>query len=187
MPSTSLGVWRLTRMIHLQEVDLQCASSSLVSPPNPRLFEENVRGYGLLLSAHFQGFCRDLYSECAQVIASRVRITLQAMVQSQFTAHRALDHGNPNLSNIRKDFERFGFTLDLAAADIANPPRITHLSKLNEWRNIAAHQGTVPPTGLPSVTDLRNWRNSCDGLAASLDRVMYNRLKRQLRRDPWPP
>ena len=62
---------------------------------------------------HFQGFCRDLYTQCALIVVSKVRPSLQVLVQSQFTAHRALDHGNPNLNNIRLDFERFGFILDI--------------------------------------------------------------------------
>jgi hypothetical protein len=155
--------------------------------PNPHLSDENVRGYIVLLSAHFQGFCRDLYTESSQIIASKVRVTLQVLIQAQFTASRALDHGNPNLHNIRKDFNRLGFTLNLAAADPANPLRLQHLSGLNEGRNIAAHQGTVPPGGLPTLLELRTWRNSCNGLAVSLDGIMYNQLRTMLRRQPWVP
>jgi hypothetical protein len=65
---------------------------------------------------------------------SRVRLTLQVLIQTQFSAHRTLDRGNPNLANIRKDFERFGFSLDLAAADPANVQRLAHLAELNKWR-----------------------------------------------------
>jgi hypothetical protein len=108
------------------------------------------------------------------------------LVQAQFTAHRKLDHGNPNVQNLREDFERFDFTLDLDA-DPANPARLTHLAVLNRWRNVAAHHGTIPagiPLDLPS---LRAWRGSCDGLATSLDGIMYNELRRILRRSPWVP
>jgi hypothetical protein len=157
------------------------------APPQPYLVEENLRGYVLLLSAHFQGFCRDLYTECALIIVSRVRATLRALVQAQFTANRRLDHGNPNVQNLREDFERFGFALDLAAADPANPARLIDLSLLNRWRNVAAHHGTVPagdPLHLPS---LQTWQNSCDRLATSLDDIMYNELRRILRRAPWVP
>ncbi len=187
MPSQSLAGWRTTRTPALQEIDTQCAGSLAVTPPNPRLAEENIRGYVVLLSAHFQGFCRDLHMEAAQVIASKVRGTLQLLIQAQLTASLALDRGNPNLSNLKKDFDRFGFTLDLPNADTANPARLQDLSQLNEWRNIAAHHGVVPPGGLPTLTDLQRWRNSCDGLATSLDRIMYNQLRRLLRRAPWPP
>jgi hypothetical protein len=187
MPSASLQYRLNDRMPRLNAIDIQCAASQALAPPNPLLHEENLRGYIVLLSAHFQGFCRDLYTESALTIVSRVRTSLQVLIQDQFTAVRALDHGNPSLQNLRKDFERFGFTLDLAVANPANPARLQHLSELNRWRNVAAHQGTVPPAGLPSLADLRAWRGSCDGLAASLDGIMYNQLRRILRRAPWVP
>ena len=176
MPSAALAGWRTARTPNLQQIDGQCAASLAATPPNPRLAEENVRGYAVLLSAHFQGFCRDLYTEAAQLVASKVRRTLQVLVQAQFTAQRALDHGNPTSANLKRDFERFGFTLDLAAADPANPTRLQDLAELNRWRNIAAHHGIVPPGGLPSLADLRKWRASCDGLATSLDGIVYNQL-----------
>jgi hypothetical protein len=136
-------------MRRLGEVDAQCATSLAFAPPQPNLVDENLRGYVLLLSAHFQGYCRNLYMECAQIVVSKVRATLQVLMQAQFTAHRRLDHGNPNLQNLREDFERFGFTLDLAAADPANPARLQDLAALNRWRNVAAHHGTLPAGAPP--------------------------------------
>ncbi len=188
MPSTSLLHWRNDQMLRLAELDAQCAASLVRAPPRPHLVEENLRGYVLLLSAHFQGFCRDLHTECAQTIVSRVRASLQILIQTQFIDHRKLDKGNPNLQNLREDFGRFNFTLDLAGADPANPTRLTDLGLLNGWRNVAAHHATIP-TSLPplSLPLLQAWRDSCDGLATSLDEIMYNRLRRTLRRAPWTP
>lgn len=187
MPSASLLQWRNERMPRLHEVDLQCAAVVGAPVPNPRLIDENLRGYVLLLSAHFQGYCRDLYTECAQVVVSKLRPTLQPLIQAQFTAQRALAHGNPNLQNIRADFQRFGSTLDLIAAHPANTARITHLGFLNTWRNAAAHHGTIPADPPLTLPNLQAWRASCDGLATSLDGIMYNRLRRILRRTPWVP
>jgi hypothetical protein len=146
----------------------------------------DLRGYVLLLSAHFQGFCRDLYAECAQAVVSKVRPTLQALIQFQFRAHLKLDHGNPNLQTLREDFERFGLVLDLAAAAPANPARLQDLATLNRWRNIAAHHGVIP-AGAPALdlASLQAWRNSCDGLATSLDAIMYNAVRKILKRAPW--
>jgi len=100
-----------------------------------------------------------------------------------------VNSGNPTAETIRKDFQRFGFLLDLAAADPANPARITDLGHLNYWRNVAAHQkSTPPPAGVPAplvLADVRNWRASCDGLATSLDGIMYRELLRILGRAPW--
>jgi hypothetical protein len=175
-------------MPRLGEIEAQCFLSLGFASVQLALPEENLRAYALLLSAHFQGFCRDLYTECALVVVARVRPSLRVLFQSQFTAHRALDHGNPNIHNLRQDFERFGFRLDLAQADPANASRIAHLGQMNKWRNIAAHQGAAP-AGLPPLTlaDIQSWRNSCDGLADSLDAIMYNHLRRILRRSPWTP
>jgi hypothetical protein len=181
MPSASLQYWLNDRLLRLNEIETQCAASQALVPPNLRLSEENLRGYIVLLSAHFQGFCRDLYTESAQIIGQRVRATLRILFQSQFATNRALDHGNPNLQNLKRDYERFGFELDLADADPANPARLQGLAELNKWRNIAAHHGTVPPAGLPSLAELQRWRNSCDGLAASLDGIMYKELRWILR------
>jgi hypothetical protein len=186
MPSASLLAWRNDRMSRLNEVEAQCAASLVLAPPQPNLVEENLRGYALLLSAHFQGFCRNLYLECVQVLVSKVRTRLQPLVQFQMTVHLKLDHGNPNLQNVREDFERFGFTLDLAAAAPANPARLHDLATLNRWRNIAAHHATIP-AGVPALDlpSLSAWRNSCDGLATSLDDLVYDNMRRILRRAPW--
>jgi hypothetical protein len=187
MPSASLTRWLSDRTPRLTEIDAQCTSCYAAIPPNPNLVEENLRGFILLLSAHFQGFCRDLYTECSQIIASKVRRSLEVIVQQQFTSYRSLDHGNPNIENIKKDFNRFGFSLNMAAADPANNARLAELKRLNEWRNIVAHQGALPLGGLPTLPTIQGWRNSCSGLATSLDGIMYNRLRTILRRRPWVP
>lgn len=185
MPSASLLHWQNDRMSRLQQVDLQCAASLTTVPANAHLIDENLRGYVVLLSAHFQGFCRDLHTEAAQVIASKVRPTLRLTIQNQFNIHRKLDHGNPSLPHLKEDFNRLGFTLDLAV-EPANVPRLSHLAALNKWRNVAAHQGATTTVGVPlNLPALRIWRASCDGLAISLDRIVYNHLRSILRRSPW--
>jgi hypothetical protein len=187
MPSVALEHWQNDRLPRLNQVETQLAVSQGLAPPNPHLGEENLRAYIVALSAHFQGFCRDLHTESAQTISIRVRASLRPLIQSQFRSNRALDYGNPNLQNLRKDFERFGFVIESAAADPQNPARLQDLSEMNKWRNIVAHHGTVPPSGLPSYPDLQDWTNSCNGLAVSLDRILYNALRRILRRAPWAP
>jgi hypothetical protein len=176
-------------MPRLAQVEAQCAAVLALAPPSPTLLDESLRGYTLLLSAHFQGFCRALYSEGAQIISAAVPPGLQATVQIQFSTKLSLNRVNPTIATLRDDFERFGFTLDLAAADPANPLRLTHLGQLNHWRNTAAHHLTAPPpSGIPAVlnlADVHNWRTSCDGLATSLDGIMYNELQKILGVTPW--
>ncbi len=185
MPSASLLQWQNDRMPRLQQIELQCVASLAVVPANAHLIDENLRGYVVLLSAHFQGFCRDLYTEAAQVIASKVRPRLQLLIQEQFTIHLKLHRGNPTHDNLKEDFKRLGFKLDFAA-DPANAPRLIHLSALNQWRNVAAHQGTTAPLGIPlNLPALQVWRTACDELATSLDGIVYNQLRRILRRAPW--
>jgi hypothetical protein len=187
MPSASLLRWNNERMPRLGQIEQQYQMTLAAAVPNPHLIDENLRGYVLALSAHFQGFCRDLYTEASQVLVLRVkRPALAAIFQAQFTAHRKLDRGNPNLENLKADFKRFGFTFDLAGADPTNPARLQHLAKLNEWRNVVAHQGTPTAMAGPLTNVLVTaWHTSCDGLANSLDGIMYNQLRRILRRRPW--
>jgi hypothetical protein len=129
MPSASLNRWQNDRRPRLSEIDAQCAACDGAIPRKPNLIDENFRGFILLLSAHFQGYCRDLYTECAQIIASKVRPALQVLVQEQFTANRKLDHGNPNIDNLKKDFNRFGFSLSMADYDPANQARLANLKE----------------------------------------------------------
>lgn len=187
MPSLSLLRWQNDRMARLARIDAQCAMSLRATPPDPALVEENLRGYVLALSAHFQGFCRDLYSEGSQVLVSKVRRpALEAVFLPQFTAHRKLDRGNPNLENLKAAFKRFGFNLDLAGAAPGNAARLADLARLNAWRNVAAHQGTPTATAGPLTFPLvQAWRSSCDGLATSLDGTLYNELRKIVRRRPW--
>lgn len=189
MPSMALGIWQTKRLAGIGEFEKQCAAVSALATPSAQLEDENLRGLIMLLSAHFQGFCRDLYTECTMVLSARIKNPgIRILFQEQFTANRKLDQGNPNLENLRKDFERFGFTLDLPAVDpVDNPPRITHLGKLNKLRNVAAHHGHVPPGGIPNLATIQSWRISCEGLATSLDGVMYNELLARLGKRPWKP
>jgi hypothetical protein len=187
MPSAALKEWQNDRIPRLQHIENQCAVALALVPPNAQLAEENLRGYVVLLSAHFQAFCRNLYTESAQAITSKVRLRLRMLVEDQFTAHRSLDHGNPNFENLQRDFNRFDFELGpLLTGNAANALQLQHLAILNQWRNVAAHQGTKFPTGGPlDLPSLQAWRQSCDGLAISLDSILYNQLRIILRRNPW--
>jgi hypothetical protein len=187
MPSSALNLWQTDRMPRLAQVDVQCAAVFALVPPNPQLAEEILRGYVVLLSAHFQGFCRDLYVECAQIVVSKVRPSLRFLFENQFVQKLKLDHGNPNIDNIAEDFNRFGF--DLMATARAEPAFAVyrqHLVELNKWRNTVAHHGPSP-AGFPGLTlaSVAGWRLSCDGLATTLTEIMYNQLRHLLRRAPW--
>ena len=82
MPSQALLHWQHDRMPRLDEVDTQCVTTFMPVPP-PALAEENLRAYVMLLSAHFQGFCRDLHTECIQIVATSVALSMQPLIQAQ--------------------------------------------------------------------------------------------------------
>jgi hypothetical protein len=189
VPSTALVRWQNDRTPRLAEMDAHCDRLLSAPPPPPLLAQESLQGYVMLLSGHFQGFCRDLYTECAQLCAAVVPPGLRATVQAQFSAELRLDNKNPTVETIRSDFERFGFALNLPAADPANALRVTHLGHLNYWRNASAHQKSLPPPlGVPPILtlpDIRNWRMSFGGLAVSIDGIMYQQLLRILGSAPW--
>jgi hypothetical protein len=184
MPSAALTIWQAERTARLQQVEGQCAAALAAVPPNLLLIDENLRGYVVLLSAHFQGFCRDLYTVVTDVIVSRVRRSLQQFVRTQFMSSLRLDRGNPSAENIRADFERFNLPVNLSA-DSDNATRLTDLAALNTWRNVAAHHGAIPAGPALNLHLIAQWRRSCNGLAVSLDALLYNNLRRLLRRSPW--
>jgi hypothetical protein len=101
----------------------------------------------------------------------------------------ALEKGNPSYDNIKRDFNRFGFLLNLQSAHSAGPRWVADLGHLNDWRNKAAHQSTQPlGGGVPLVLTLpivRSWQTSCEGLAASLDDMMHGELLKILGTAPW--
>ncbi len=100
-----------------------------------------------------------------------------------------LEKGNPTYDNIKRDFNRFGILLDLQAAHPAGPQQVTDLGHLNDWRNKAAHQGTHSlGGGVPvslTLAIVQGWKASCEGLAISLDGVMYTELLGFLGVAPW--
>jgi hypothetical protein len=189
MPWAALIRWQNDRGQRLNAVEAHCATVLALVPPNPQFLDEVLRGFVMHLSAHFQGYCRDLYTECSQVWSAAIPAGFQATAQAQFSAHLALEKGNPNHDNIKKDFSRFGFILNLQAAHAQGPQRITDLGHLNDWRNKAEHQGTQPlgggAPGVPTLPVLQGWRSSCDGLAASLDGAMQAELLRIMGVAPW--
>jgi hypothetical protein len=188
MPSHALQSWQNDRLPRLNAIDAQCDAVFALAPPNPDLADENLRGYVMLLSAHFQGFCRDLHTECVMVLATSAPPTLRVVIQAMGIARRELDGANPRFQSLREDFGRFDVSLSVAlSANPSNAPRLTLLDHLNKWRNYAAHhKTTLPADGGPfTLVTVRTWKAACDALAAELDGVMYNELSRIVGRPPW--
>lgn len=189
MPSAALARWRTDRLFRLSEVDAHCATIQSLVPANPTFLDESLRGFVLHLSAHFQGFCKNLYTESSQVFVSLMQPQFRATAQIQFTSSLALEKGNPSHENIKRDFARFGFGIDLRTAHPSGAKQLTELSHLIDWRNRAAHQGSQPTGGgipIDLTLDLvRQWRSTCAGLAESLDGLMFVEMSRTLGIPPW--
>ncbi len=182
MPSDSLLRWQNDRLVRLRALEAQVA----LAPPSA-LADENLRASVAMLCAHFQGFCRDLYTEGAQRITLAVPPPLQLFVQRQSMAELKLSTGNPNLQTLTHDFNRLVSDVKPRLdANPANAVRLNHLADLNKWRNYVVHHGVVAPPGPPLAVPLvRVWQSSCDGLATDLDRIVYDVLSAMLSAPAW--
>src|SRR5689334_16850889 len=97
MPSASLQHWQNDRMQRLAQMSGHCVAAAALTPLNVYLAEESLRGYAMLLCGHFQGFCRNLYSECAQLLVAQVPLALQPTAQSQFFTELKINSNNPTV------------------------------------------------------------------------------------------
>ncbi|MGE0791926.1 MAG: hypothetical protein AB7S26_40000 [Sandaracinaceae bacterium] len=144
----------------------------------------------MLLASQFQGFCRDLHSEAADVIGRAVQpLALQPLVTQRLSAQRQLDGGNAQPGSIGSDFGRFFATKFWDEVDALNPRharRRQMLGLMNTWRNAIAHQdfGEVG-TGSLGLAQVRTWRTNCDVLATAFDRVLSDRVRLLVGSRPW--
>jgi hypothetical protein len=137
--------------------------------------------YAVLLSAQFQGFCRELHDECVRLLVQWITpIGLRAPFGKALLQARKLDTGNPNPGNLGADFGRFGleFWNEVNQLDVRNPGRCNELLELTQWRNAIAHQD---PDFLAQETlhfdDVRAWRRVCENLAFCFDEVMQSHIE----------
>jgi len=153
--------------------------------------EQLTQSYVMLISGHFQAYCRDLHSEAIDYLIAQVRpATLQAIIRSELTRHRKLDQGNPNAGHLGADFDRLGMTFipDVKSSDAKNILRLADLASLLEKRNAIAHQSFAPHLGQSQLkmSDVRRWRTSCDHLARAFDLVVHKHLHTITGSAPWP-
>jgi hypothetical protein len=191
MPSRSLQKWRSTGRDALREIE---AAHRSVGRGHAARFaaQQLTQAYVLLLSSHFQRFCRDLHSECADHLVNATTSThIAPLIRARFTEARKLNIGNPNPGNIGSDFAHFGMDVwaELRACGKHNANRQKKLQRLCDWRNAVAHHDFRKPalqgrTEL-SLSEVRDWRAACHGLAVDLDRVMASYLMRQTNVAPW--
>ena len=191
MPSISLQCWRQARRIQLDEI-MEAHRAVGGTGRGRRYATEQVNhAYAVLLSSQFQGFCRDLHTECIQHIVQSVPAPLQNVIRGEFVFNRALDRGNPGPGNIGADFARLGLRIwdKVKALDNRNDVRKQQLQNLNDWRNAIAHQDFDPTKlrgrGTLRLRDVTKWRRACDQLARAFDDVTHVHLHALVGSRPW--
>jgi hypothetical protein len=193
MPSLALQDWSAKRTAALDEIEHAHRSVGGTRPGRRYLTQQINLAYALLLSARFQGFCRDLHDECADHLVGPVASPLlQETYRHNLVYGRKLDTGNPNPGNIGADFNRFGL-LFWAAVGTDHPrsaQRQLALEALNRWRNAIAHDAFGPEMYKGSraslhLSEVQDWRKDCDGLARSFDNVMRAHLVSATGVAPW--
>ncbi len=191
LPSASLRTWNVERAARLDEIE---AAHTAVGGGRRgrRLAAEQVNhAYVVLLCSQFQGYCRDLHSECVDfVVRTVVAAPMRATVHAEFSRARRLDRGNPTSDAIGADFNRLGleFWKTVGAIDVRNAGRRGRIDELVEWRNAIAHQDFSSRKLAPAKLDLtavRAWRRSCAALAETFDRVLARYLRAALNAPPW--
>jgi len=146
-----------------------------------------------MIASQFQGFCRNLHSECVDHLVAAIApaVQLEPIVRTQFTHGRQLDQRNAQPSSLGADFGRLGlkFWREVESQDSRNEQRQTVLTRINNWRNAIAHQDFVASelggTTTVMLKQARGWRRTCNCLARAFDEVMRLHLQSLLGASPW--
>ncbi|MEX0794418.1 MAG: HEPN domain-containing protein [Pirellulaceae bacterium] len=182
MPSRAYVNWTSTRSLILSAIEEVLAIEREGVNPDSRV-HALMQASVVLLASHFQGFCRDLHTECVDALVSAAALPdeMEPIVRTEFTWGRQLDRGNAQSSSLGSDFGRLGVEiwnrlreLDQDRADLNR----SRLDRMNAWRNAIAHQNfdTLDHDSLDAQVVTR-WRASCEQLALDLDRVLRTHLK----------
>lgn len=191
MPSHSLNRWNGERAGALDEIENAHAVIGGTERGRRYATQQINYSYAALLSGHFQGFCRDLHSECVDHVVAIAPPQLQVFLRAEFIWNRSLGRGNPHPGAVGSDFNRLGidFWMEVYASDVRNERRRELLQELINWRNAIAHQDFDPvaPGGTPTLhlATVRGWRSAVGGLARGFDQAMYNYLQALLGGGPW--
>jgi hypothetical protein len=185
-------IWKADRASQLDQFEQIHRSIGKTGSGTQDARQQINQAYVLMLSAQFQGFCRDLHSEAVDFLVDALQTTsLRSLLQSEFQYGRKLDSGNPTLENIRSDFKRLGFDI-LSSVKAINPALDVYRSnllELNHWRNAIAHQdfdlAKLGGARRLRHSQIRAWRRSCDALANSFVAVVSSQLATLTGRIPW--
>lgn len=191
MPSQSLIRWNGERAEALDEIEHAHVMVGGTERGRRYATQQINYSYAALLSAHFQGFCRDLHTECADHLIALAPAQLREILQTEFAWNRSLSRGNPHPGALGSDFNRLGVRIwvEIDALDARNQRRRELLQELVDWRNAIAHQDFDPvaPGGVVTLhlVRVRAWRSAVNVLARHFDQAMYNYLRTLLGSAPW--
>lgn len=192
MASSALARWQDTRAAELDGFDAVQRALRRAAAPRTATIQQVNRAWAVLLSSHFQGFCRDLHTEALDRLLEVTRPEKwQWALRRSILSNRALDRGNPHTGAIGHDFNGLGmaFWELVDAADKRNRRRRDLLDELTRWRNAIAHQDFDPATlgGRETVTIgmVRSWRTACNVLATSFDLVVGRYVATITNKAPW--
>lgn len=185
MPSHSLGHWQNESAKKLDEIEAAHAAIGGTGRGRRYATQQLNQSYVLLISSHFQQFCRGLHSEAIEHLLVSVAPQLLPIVQAELARGRKIDQGNPNPGNIGADFGRLGMTFwnDVNKLSPRNVRRQKQLEQMNVWRNAIAHQdftGNADKLGNRSelrINEARSFRKACAGLAPYFDRAVLAHIK----------
>ena len=138
MASRSLDRWHTVRAQELDEIETAHTAISGTGRGRRYATQQVNHAYAMLLSSQFQGFCRDLHSECPDhFVQAILPPSIRFAIRAEWLLHRRLDQANPTPGNIGADFNRFGlrFWNEVIALDRRNERRRMGLEALNGWRN----------------------------------------------------
>jgi hypothetical protein len=193
MPSNSLLRWRGERAATLDEIEAAHARVGGSERGRRYATQQIDRAYAVLLSSEFQGFCRDLYSECVDHVVADAPVHLHALVRAQFLWGQPFSRGNPQAAAIGSDFGRLGLPFwDLVYVIHAhNRRRKALLDELMVWRNAIAHNNfdlaVFGPEPILQLQQVRRWRSALNGLCDGFDKVLRDYLTGILGAAPWRP
>lgn len=189
MPSKSLSNWKDARQRALDQLERAHATIGGTGRGRRYALQQINYAYAVILSSQFQGYCRDLHSECIDHIVRATPAKLQDFLRLEFLWNRVLDKGNPHPGGIGSDFNRLGvsFWPALMTLHQRNAHRKELLEELVEWRNAIGHQDFSRVGGQSTLhlARVKRWRRGLNALAIEFDGAMCDYLTIILRTRPW--
>ena len=149
--------------------------------------EQINHAYAMILSSQFQGFCRDLHTECVDALVGEAPAVLHRVLRT-VSLGSFVGQGESSPGNLGSDFGRLGleFWNEVRNDFHQNDRRQGMLEELNRWRNAIAHQD-FDPAVLGATTTLhlavvRGWRMLSTGfpIFRSCDVFVSDRVARRV-------